>query len=93
MMYCSETWAQAKAIPSSLKSADNNALRTITEVTSKDRVTNGAVIKITGLIDLDKLQVRSRLRWFDHVHRTENDHALQSTDFFPVPRNRPAGRP
>ena len=92
LMYCSETWVQTKAKSSSFKSADMKALRRFTVVTYTDRVSNEAVIKKSGLADLDKLQVRSRLRWYSHVHERENDHARKLTDYFSVPGKRPAGR-
>ena len=47
---------------------------------------------MTGHVDLDKLQMRPRLRWFDHVHRRENDHAVKSTDHISDLGTRPAGR-
>ena len=60
-MNCSETWAQAKARSGSLRSADMKAQHRISGFTYKEnlqesRVTNEAVIKMTGPVDLDKLQ-------------------------------------
>ena len=80
-MYCSKTWAQTKTISSSLKSADMKALRRITGETN-NKVTNVAVIKMTGLVDLNKLQGRSRLRSYGHVHRKKMTMRLnQQTRF------------
>ena len=96
LMYCSETWVQTEAISSSIKKTPRRvikALRRTKGVTYKDRVTNKAVIKNTGLVDLDKLHLRSRLRWSGHVHRRENEHALKSKDHVSVPGKRPAIRP
>ena len=64
-MYRPETWAQTKVISSSLKTADMKALPRITGVINKDRVNNEVVVKMTSLVDLDKLQKRSRLRGCD----------------------------
>ena len=74
-MYFAETWTQTKA-SSTLKRGNVKAPRRIIGLTYKDRVTNEAVLKMTGLVELDKLQVRLRLRLCGHVHRRENDHAL-----------------
>ena len=52
-----------------------------------------AAIKMTGFVDLDKLQVQSRLEWFGHVQRRENDYALKSTDHVSAPEKRPAVKP
>ena len=95
-MYCSETWVQTKAISSSIKKTPRriiNALRRTKGVTYEDRVTNKAVIENTGLVDLDKLYLRSRLRWSGYVLRRENDRALKSKDHVSVPGKRPAERP
>ena len=48
---------------------------------------------MTGLVDQDKLQVRSRQRWFGHIHRRENDQAQKSTDQCFSPREKTAGWP
>ena len=69
------------------------ARRRITGVIYKDRVTNEAVSKTTGLVDLDKQQVRSRLRWYGHVHRRANDPVLKSTDHVSDPGKNTTGRP
>ena len=39
----------------------------ITGFIYKDRVNNEAVVKMTSLVDLDKLQERSRLRGYDGI--------------------------
>ena len=88
-MYCSETWVQRKAISSSLKSADVKTVERITGVNYKNRVANKAVFKSIGPVDLDKIKVLSRLRWFDHVHRRENYHAVRLTDHVSKPGKRP----
>ena len=69
------------------------ARRRVARVTYRNRVADEKVIKRTGLVDLDKLQVRSRLRWNGHVYPRENDHALKSKDQVFQPGMRPAGRP
>ena len=69
------------------------ALRRITGITYNNRVFNEAAIKMTVLVDLDKLHVRSRLRWYGHVNGRENDNALQSRNHVSVPGKTPAGRP
>ena len=69
------------------------ALPRITGVTHKDRVTNDAVNKMTSHVDLDKLQMHSRLRWLGDVQRRENDYTLKSRYHVSVPGTKPAGRP
>ena len=51
-MYCSETNEHANVRFSSLKNSDMKTLRRITGITYKLRITNKAVFKKTGLMNL-----------------------------------------
>ena len=48
---------------------------------------------MTSHVDLDKLQVHSRLRWLGNVQRSENNYTLKSRYHVSVPGTKPAGRP
>ena len=69
LMYCCGTSAQTKKKKKSRESANMKALGRLTRNTYKDRVTSEAVIKMTDMIDLAKLQVPSRLQWYGQVHQ------------------------
>ena len=58
LIYCSKTWPQNISISSSLMSADMELCRGLQEPFIKTELPNEAVIKMTGLLDPDKLQLQ-----------------------------------
>ncbi len=59
----------------------------------EDRVTSEEVRKRCGVKDIIEVLKRSRLRWYGHVRRREEDHILRRAAEMEVEGVRPRGRP
>ena len=93
MLYGAETWPITKVIQKKISSSDQRMLRHMAHVRWEDRVTNVEVRRRCGVRDIIEVLRRSRLRWFGHVSRREEDHVLRRAMEMEVEGRRPRGRP
>ena len=68
-------------------------LRYMTKVRWQDRVTNEEVRERCGVEDLKDRMRRTRLRWFGHVKRREENNILKRVYDLDIGGRRPVGRP
>ena len=76
-----------------LEVAEMKSLRVIRGATSRDRMTNEEVRRDVGVVQMrDKVQ-ESRLRWYGHVRRCEEDKMIKWAADREEVGKRPRGRP
>ena len=68
-------------------------LRRIKGVTVKDKMKSEDIRKELGLGSIKSKARESRLRWFGHVHRKEQESNLRQVMDMEIPGRRPRGRP
>ena len=93
MLYGAETWATTEAIERKIRSNDQRMLRHMAHVRWEDRLPNEEVRRRCGVEDIIDVMRRSRLRWYGHVRRREDDHVLRRALDMEVGGVRPRGRP
>ena len=93
MLYGAETWATTEAIERKINSSDQRMLRHMAYVRWEDRVSNDEVRRRCGVENIIDILRRSRLRWYGHVKRREDDHILRRALVMDVDGVRPRGRP
>ena len=93
MTYGSETWAMKTSYKEKFERADNAMIRKMCGARLSDRMRSEDLRKKLGLIEIDTILRRSRLRWFGHVQRRCGDDWIQRVRHFEVEGRRPAGRP
>ena len=93
MLYGAETWATTKVIEKKISSSDQRMLRHMAHVKWEDRVPSEEVRRRCGVKNIVDIMRRSRLRWYGHVKRREEDHVLRRALEMEVEGARPRGRP
>ena len=93
MLYAAETWPLTERLEGLLASCDQKMLRYMAKVRWQDRVTNDEVRERCGVEDLRVRMRRTRLRWFGHVKRREENNILKRVYNLEVRGRRPVGRP
>ena len=93
LLYAVETWALTERLEGLLASCDQRMLRYMTKVRWQDRVTNEEVRERCGVEDLKDRMRRTRLRWFGHVKRREENNILKRVYDLDIGGRRPVGRP
>ena len=93
-LYGSETWTVKKQQLCELEVAEMKCLRAIRGVTRRDRMTNEEVRRDgAGVVQMrDKVQ-ESRLRWYGHVRKCEDDEMIKWAADREEEGKRPRGRP
>ena len=84
--------ATTKVIEKKISSSDQRMLRHMAHVRWEDRVPTEEVRRC-GVKDIKDVLRRSRLRWYGHVRRREDDHILRRASEMEVEGVRPRGRP
>jgi hypothetical protein len=79
MMYGSETWPMKKANEHRLEVAEKRMLRWSCGVTRLDRIRNKVIRNKIKVTEISKKIQESRLRWFRHVERREEDYVGKRT--------------
>ena len=74
MMYGAETWAVKKAHEKKLDVAEMRMLRWTSGVTKLDRIRNERIRGTTKLVEIPKKVQESRLKWYGHVLRREDEY-------------------
>ena len=73
MMYGAETWAMKKAQEKKLDVAEMRMLRWMSGVTKPDRIWNERIRGTTKVGEISKKVQESRLKWYGHVLRREDE--------------------
>ena len=79
MIYGAETWAVKKAQEKKLDVAEVRMLRWMSGVTKLDRIKNERIRGTTKVGEISKKVQESRLKWYGHVLRRE-DECRQESD-------------
>ena len=91
LLYAAETWPLTEKLEGLLASCDQKMLRYMARVRWQDRVTNDEVRERCGVEDLRVRIRRTRLRWFGHVKRREENNTLRRVYDLEVGGRRPVG--
>ena len=93
MMYGAETWAVKKAQEKKLDVAEMRMLRWMSGVTKLDRIRNDRIRGTTKVGEISKKVQESRLKWYGHVLRREEEYVGKRVMVMEVPGKRTRGRP
>ena len=93
MMYGAETWAVKKAKEKKLDVAEMRMLRWMSGVTKLDRIRNERIRGTTRVGEISKKVQESRLKWYGHVLRREDEYVGKRVMAIEVPGKRRRGRP
>ena len=93
MMYGAETWAMKKAQEKKLDVAEMRILRWMSGVTKLDRIRNERIRGTTKVGEISKKVQESRLKWYGHVLRREDECVGKRVMGMEVPGKRRRGRP
>ena len=94
MTYGSETWAMKKDDEAVLRRAERAMIRRICGVSLCDKRRSDELEKMIGLEqNVITVAAQSRLRWYGHVMRREEDNGIRKVLDFKVNGVRPNGRP
>ena len=92
MMYGAETWAVKKAQEKKLDVAEMRMLRWMSGVTKLDRIRNERIRGTTKVGEISKKVPESRLKWYGHVLRREDEYIGKRVMGMEVPGKRRSGR-
>ena len=94
MTYGAATWALTQREESLLQSCDRRMLRKMCGISLTDRVPSSDILRTCGLDDLLLTVQRSRMAWFGHTYRRQDDNEpLSRINQVEAPGRRPRGRP
>ena len=92
MMYGAETWAVKKTHEKKLDVAERRMLRWMSGVTKMDRIRNERIRGTTKVGEISKKVQESRLKWYGHVLRREDEYVGKRVMGMEVPWKRRRGR-
>ena len=92
MTYGASTWALTQREERLLQSCDRRMLRKMCGLSLTDRVPSTDILNRCSLEDLLIVR-RSRMAWFGHAYRREDDDPLSKINQVEAPGRRPRGRP
>ena len=93
LIYGCEAWALTKPLKSRIQAAEMKVLRMIKGVTKRDRLKNQAIREDVGVMSVLDLIEESKMRWYGHVMRMEDErYPKRMLEWIPDAR-RPVGRP
>ena len=94
MTYGAATWALTQREERLLQCCDRRMLRKMCGLTLMDRVSSTDILRRCGLVDLLLTVRKSRMAWFGHTYRRQNDNdPLSRINQVKAPGSRPRGRP
>ena len=93
MTYSAETWAVKKAQEKKLDVAEMRMLRWMSGVTKLVRIRNERIRGTTKVGEISKKVQESRLKWYGHVLRREDECVGKRVMEMKVPGKRRRGRP
>ena len=91
--YGAETWAVKKSQEKKLDVAEMRMLRWMSGVTKLDRIRNERIRGTTKVGEISKKVQESRLKWYGHVLRREEEYVGKRVMAMEVPGKRRRGRP
>ena len=92
-LYGAEYWTTGGKDENTLEKTEMRMLRRIKRVTVKDKMKSEDIRKQLGVGSIKSKARESRLRWFWHVHRREQESNLRQVMDIEIPGRRPRGRP
>ena len=92
-MYGAETWVVKKAQERKLDVAEMMMLRWMSGGTKLDRIRNERIRGTTKVGEISKKVQESRLKWYGHVVRREDEYVGKRVVGMEVPGKRRRGRP
>ena len=92
-MYSAETWAVKKAQEKKLDVAEMRMLRWMSGVTKLDRIRNERIRGTTKIREISKEVQESRMKWYGHVLRREEEYIGKRVMVMEMPGKRRRGRP
>ena len=93
MMYSAETWAVKNAQEKKLDVAEMRMLRWMSGVTKLDRIRNERIRGTTEVGEISKKVQESRLKWYGHVLRREEEYVDKRVKVMEGPGKKRRGRP
>ena len=93
LLYGSEVWSLTSKTESRLQAAEMRVLRLIKGVTRRDRIRNTQIRKDLNIVPLLEDIERSKLRWYGHVMRMNDESKPKKYLEWRPPGKRPVGRP
>ena len=93
MIYGSETWPMKKEHENRLNTTEMRMIRWMSGVSLRDRKSSKELRDGVGVEEITEVCRRSRLRWFGHVERKEDDDWVKKCTVLEVEGKRPRGRP
>ena len=91
MMYGAESWAVKKAQEKKLDVAEMRMLRWMSGVSKLDRIRNERIRGTTKVGEISKKVQQSRLKWYGHVLRREDEYVGKRVMAVEVPGKRRRG--
>ena len=92
MMYGAETWAVKKAQEKKLDVAEMRMLRWVSGVAKLDRIRNERIRGTTKVGEISKKVQESRLKWYGHVLRRQDEYVGKRVMVMEVPGKRRRGK-
>ena len=93
MLYGSETWASRRSDEKRLDVTEMRMLRWAFGITRRDQVRNEHIRGSMRIAKISNRVKESRLRWFGHLRRRENNHPTRRIMNLEPPGRRRRGRP
>ena len=93
MTYGAATWAMTQREERLLQGCDRRMLRKMCGLSLTDRVPSVDILSRCGLDDLLLTVRRSRMAWFGHTYRRQENDPLSRVNQVEAPGRRPRGRP
>ena len=93
LTYGSEAWSLTSRTRSKIQAAEMRALRAIRGVTRRDRMRNDDIRRELGVESILEVVDKSKLRWYGHVQRMNEDQFPRKYLQYRPHGRRPVGRP
>ena len=93
LLYGSECWAIRKKEERKVETTETRLLRRTAGVTLRDRKRNSAIREQFGVTPINLKMRESRMRWWGHVMRREENHLCRRVGRKTVVGRRKVGRP
>ena len=92
LLYGAECWTVRKKEEQVLEKTEMRMLRSIKEVTLRDKVKSVDIRKELGVTSLQEKVREMRLRWYRHMQRMEENNDVRAVVDMRVQGKRPRGR-
>ena len=92
LIYGSETWALRRKEEAKLERTEMRMLRWIMGISLRERLENDEIRRRAGVMKITEVIRESRLRWFGHVLRMDDEEGVKKALEEPVRGRRSRGR-